>query len=305
MSAKKLQGRFEHLIASLAVTQGREKYLKNQVNYLKKKLKQYSRWQYNPPENEIEDISNQLSIKGFWYGGSFDRGIHINKKFDIDDYIIYKEVEEVELNPKAFTGEILFTILYGDLKTIQKNEKCELSILKNLPQNHAIPVRLDFEGQRVYLDCIPAIELPDQYLLAPNGWNDVKKVNLKLEEQGLSKINEKSNGKATKLIWLIKFWNYRHQNPLKSYVIQRLVEEIFITHPINEWENAIKIFFSQALEILNKHLKNEIVLRDRVYTHKSILKDYSSKKIKKFQITLQKGNLQVINNEWNKIFGSF
>ena len=75
MSTKKLQGRFEYLIASLAVTQGKEQYLKNQVNYLKKKLKQYSKWQYDPPENEIEDISNQLSVKGFWYGGSFDRGV--------------------------------------------------------------------------------------------------------------------------------------------------------------------------------------------------------------------------------------
>jgi hypothetical protein len=196
LPVNKLEGRFEKLIASLAVSEGKEQYLKNQVNYLKKKLKKYSKWSYDPPENEIEDFANYVFVQGFWYGGSFDRGVHINKRFDIDSYIIYKEVEGIMLDPDAMNGEILFTILYGDLETIQKNVNCELTLLERLPQTYSIPIRLDFEGQKIYLDCIPAIELPNEYLLAPDGWNSLKKVNLKLEERGLSKVNKRTNGKV-------------------------------------------------------------------------------------------------------------
>ncbi|MHA1285459.1 MAG: hypothetical protein ACTSQP_23390 [Promethearchaeota archaeon] len=86
-----------------------------------------------------------------------------------------------------------------------------------------------------------------------------------MEEQGLSKINNKQNGKATKLIRLLKFWNWYWNNPVKSYLIQRLVEEIFRNRLIRNWDNALKIFFNQSLYSLNQYLNGETVLRDRVH----------------------------------------
>ncbi len=69
--------------------------------------------------------------------------------------------------------------------------------------------------QFLKVDCIPAIELPRQYLLAPDGWNYIKKANQKLEEKGLSKLNKKCDGRATKLIWLLKYWNWYWNKLLK------------------------------------------------------------------------------------------
>ncbi len=131
-----------------------------------------------------------------------------------------------------------------DLATIHKDINEKLVITEDLPRTHAILINLHYQNQILKIDCIPAIELPDDYLLVPNGWNGQKKVNLKLEERGLNKLNTKHQGNGTKLIWLLKLWNWNWQKPLKSYIIQRLVEEIFIDHNIEKWK-AARIFFKE------------------------------------------------------------
>jgi len=147
--------------------------------------------------------------------------------------------------------------------------------------------------------------LPQNYLLVPNGMEYVKKINLKLEEEALSKINDRQNGKATKLIRLLKFWNWYWNNPVKSYLIQRLVEEIFCNRLIRNWDNAIKIFFNQSLYFLNQYLNRKIVLRDRVHTNKSILDDYGVNTIIYFYSIFNEANFYAQNNRWNELFGDF
>ncbi len=48
-----------------------------------------------------------------------------------------------------------------------------------------------------------------------------------------------------------------------------------------------------------------LVLPDRVYTKKSILEDYSEKKIDQFYDALQEANQYAIKNQWDEIFGDF
>jgi len=162
--------------------------------------------------------------------------------------------------------------------------------MESPPYSHAIPIRLHYQNKILKVDCIPAIELPNQYLLAPDGWNYIKKVNQKLEENGLSRINKKHNGRATKLIWLLKYWNWYWDKPLKSYVIQKLVEEIFMEYGMNEWDKTVKTFFHKAINIFNKHYDGILVLQDRVYAQKSILDDYNTKRIDEFYDILQQAN---------------
>lgn len=155
------------------------------------------------------------------------------------------------------------------------------------------------------MDCIPAIELPEGYLIAPDDWEGAKKVNLLLEEQGLSRVNKKTNGRATKLTLLLKYWNWNWDYPLKSYVIQRLVEEIYLKNKINSLDKAVKSFFSHSIHLLNKYYDNEIVLRDRVYTNKSILGDYQKDTIDNFYKSIQEANQYAMKNEWKELFGDF
>ena len=299
----------EQLIDRLFITEGREKYLRNQIVYLERVLKEASKINYNPPENQIEILSNSLEIIRFWYGGSFDRGVHINEDFDLDIYLIYSIIKGQEkkhnLGVKSLSGEILFKILYDDLEAVHRNKNPNLIIPDNVQFKHAIPIELEFNNQTIYVDCIPAIEGPNGYLIAPNGWEGAKKVNLKLEEQGLSRVNKKTDGRATKLILLLKYWNFNWEYPLKSYVIQRLVEEIYLKNKINNWDKAVKFFFNQSIHLLKKYYDNEIVLRDRVYTNKSILDDYQIDKVDNFYENLQEANQYAMKNDWKELFGDF
>lgn len=309
MSVNNIHNRLEQLIDSLSITEGREKYLRHQIVYLERILKEASKINYNPPENQIEILSNSLEIIRFWYGGSFDRGVHINEGFDLDIYLIYSLIKGHEkkhnLGVKSLSGEILFKIIYDDLEAVHRNKNPNLIIPNKVQFKHAVPIELEFNKQTIHVDCIPAIELSEGYLIAPNGWDSTKKVNLKLEEQGLSKVNKKHNGRATKLILLLKYWNWNWNYPLKSYVIQRLVEEIYLRYNINNWDKAVKLFFNQSIHIFNKYYNNELVLRDRVYISKSILDDYHKNKIKHFFENLRKANQYAMKNEWKELFGNF
>jgi len=307
LSAKNIQHRFEQLIDNLSIKEGKKKYLGNQVNYIKKQLIKVSKWKFDYPETSIQRISNNVEVVRFWYGGSWDRGVHINKEFDIDIYIIYDEIENsnYEFNEDTMNGEILFTILDEDLVSIQQEINSDLKLVKRGRYTHAIPIELKYQNKILKIDCIPAFELPNQYLLVPDGWNYIKKVNLKLEEKGLSKVNKKNNGNATKLIWLLKYWNWYWKKPLKSYIIQRLAENIFLECRINDWDKALKTFFHKATNIFNKFYDGELILPDRVYNHTSILEDYSEKKIDKFYDTLKEANQYALKNQWNELFINF
>ena len=306
MIEKKIHNHLELLINDLSISKKEENFLKNKTGYLKNLLRKSSNVPFDSPKNIIEIISNKLHVKSFWYGGSFDRGVYINKKFDLDIYMIYTLINKNQVKIKKLSsGNLMNMILFHDLIYIKENLNKDLSILSNPPFSHAIPIRFDFNNKTLFFDLIFAFELPQNYLLVPNGMEYVKKINLKLEEEALSKINDRQNGKATKLIRLLKFWNWYWNNPVKSYLIQRLVEEIFCNRLIRTWNNAVKIFFNQSLYFLNQYLNGKIVLRDRVYTNKSILDDYEENKIIDFYSIFNNANFYAQNNRWNELFGDF
>lgn len=303
LSKRYSQDWFEKLINGLSIKEGKETYLRHQVIYLQKQLKRVSKWPYNPPETSIQNISNNFNVIRFWYGGSFDRGIHINKEFDIDIYIIYDLIDKNAVNIDLLTGEYLFTILYEDLSAIHNEINDKLELMDDLPFSHAIPIELEYTERCLKLDCIPAIELPNQFLLVPDGWNDHKKVNLKLEENALSKVNKEHDGNATKLILLIKYWSWYWGNPVKSYVIQRFVEEVFAKRKIQGWKGALKIFFRESVDIIENYLDGKLVLKDRVYTNKSILDEYERDMSIGFYQALEEAQNLAESNQWEELYG--
>jgi len=307
LTVKNINHRLEQLIDSLSIKNGKETYLKNQIKYLLRGLKKVSLYDFEYPHNNIQTLSNHLGITRFWYCGSYDRGVCIDTEFDIDIDIVYDDhpnKHEIEIAVDSLTGEILFTFLYEDLLEFQNKVNAGLNIIKTPPFSHAIPVSLDYQQQTLLVDCIPALELPNGYLIVPDGWEDIKKVNQILEEKGLSKVNKKTNGSATKLIWLLKYWNWYWNKPLKSYVIQRLVEEIFKNRAIKNWSTSVQVFFNHSINILDKYYNNQLVLKDRVYTQKTILDDYNIREIEKFYESLHEAKEFAIKGEWNELFGN-
>jgi hypothetical protein len=136
----------------------------------------------------------------------------------------------------------------------------------------------------------------------PLGDNAVKKVSPKREEAALSKINRKTDGRATNLIRLVKSCNYENQWKIKSYVILRLVEEIFSVADLNQWASALQHFFKRAPRILNSYIHNKkLVLPDRVETQRSILTEILTSQIQDYVYYLQEAYEYVKQGQWNRL----
>ncbi len=312
MTANKIHNRLERLIDSLNITEDQRIFLRkksndlyNELKYISQNRKSYWSTFYSPIN------SYEYTLERFWYGGSFDRGLFIKNRFDIDIYFVYRknispDLTTFDIRPWSIypneqnnlTGKRLFEIFYSNLKAYQSNYGVAMKLLKEPPYGHAVPIRMDYQGISILFDCIPAIELPNGYLIIPNGIGGTKKVNPKLEEQALSKLNKKQNERITKLIILIKYWNFNWGKPLKGYIIERLVEFIFDKIEVHSWDRAVKTFFNRAIYILDK----EILLPDRVYSQYSILDEYSSNELDNFLEVLREAVNYAQKGEWKKIF---
>ncbi len=289
----------ERLIDSLTITESQNTFLREKANNMFNKLKSISQNQTSYWFTlYLSKNTYQYTIERFWFGGSFDRGLFIKNRFDVDLYFIYKKKNNYPNEQNNLYKSLLFELLYSNLKVYQFNHKENMKILRNPPYRHAIPIRMDYSGISILFDCIPALELLNGYFLIPGGIRGTKKINQTLEEQTLFKLNKKQNGKITKLIILMKYWNFNWGKPLKRDITERLVEFIFDKIEISSWDRAVKTFFNQAIRIID----NKKFLPDRVYDRYSILNEYPKNELKRFLEVLGEAKIYAQNNEWKKIF---
>ena len=311
MKDKKIHVKLEQLINSLTINENQKTYLRARTSDLYDDLtyicqRQQPYWL----ASFTSTPEYQYALEWFWYGGSFDRGIFIKNRFDIDMYLVYRQTQshhvaahnifyrnDYQNMQRNLTGGFLFELLHSDLKAYQSYRR-DMKILKRPPYGHAIPIRMDYHNVSILFDCIPAIEEPNGYLIIPSGMGGTKKVSPNLEEQFLSKLNKEQDGRITKLILLIKYWNFNWGKPLKGYVIERLVEHIFDKIEVHTWERAVRTFFNQAIHIL----KRKISLPDRVYPQYSILDEHSSDELKYYLKALREADSHAHKGEWKKLF---
>lgn len=295
-----INNRLGRLIDSLTITENQKSFLQEKASDFFDELKNISQnlipyWS----SLYLSKDTYKYTLERFWFGGSIDRGLFIKNRFDVNLYFIYKKNNNNLPNEQIdLIGSILFELLYSNLKVYQYNNREIMKLLKEPPYKHDIPIRMDYQGISILFDCIPAIELTNGYLLIPRGIGGAKKINPKLEEQTLSELNKKQNGRITKFIILIKYWNFNWGIPLKGYLIERLVEFIFDKIEVHSWDQAVKSFFNQAIHILNK----EKFLPDRVNNQYSLLDEYSSNELKNFLEVLREAKNYAQNGEWKKLF---
>ena len=296
MTTNKIDNKLERLINSLTITENQKIFLRQKVNNLYNELKNISQNQISYWSTFYSSINSyEYTLERFWYRGSLDRGLFIKNRFDIDLYFVYR-IYSNEQN--SLTGRQLFEMLYSNLKAYQSNYRVDMKLLKEPPYGNVIPIRMDYQDISILFDCIPAIELADGYLIIPNGIEGTKKENPKLEEQALSKLNKKQNGRITKLIILIKYWNFNWGKPLKGYLIERLVKVIFDKIEVHSWDRSVKTFFTRAIYILDK----EILLPNRAYNQFSILDEFSSNELNYFLEVLREAVTYAQKGNWEKLF---
>ncbi len=268
-------------------------------------MREASQVNFDNPSNIIEKISNKLRVNDIWYGGSFDLGVYIVSGFDLDVYVPYiPKSPKKKVDPRTLIGKIFFPILEEDLRFIQEKDD---RFTIDLQDHYSHAISMDFKHQDhddiIYYDLIPAIQIKGNLLYIPLEDEASKKVSPKREEDALSKINRKTEGRATNLIRLLKFCNYENEWNMKSYVILRLVEDIFNIADLHKWASALQLFFKRAPHILNSYLHNQkIVLPDRVETNRSILTEIPSPQVQEYVYYLQEAYEYCKQGRWNRLF---
>ncbi|MFX1316659.1 MAG: hypothetical protein ACFE9T_12410 [Promethearchaeota archaeon] len=299
MTENKKNNRLERLIKSLTITETQKFFLQEKVTNFYYELRDISQRQtlYWSTLYLSKD-THQYILDRFWFRGSFDRGLFIKNRYDIDLYFVYRRNSTYPNEKTNLKRYLLFELLYSNLKVYQHYYREKMKLLKEPPYSYVIPIRMDYEGISILFNCIPAIELNNGYIIIPKGLEETKKINMKLEEKVISELNKKQNGQIIKLIILIKYWNFNWGNPLRGYLIEHLVEFIFDKIEVQRWDLAIKTFFKQAVYILDK----EIFLHIRTNKQYSLLDEYSNNELNNFLEILHEAEINAQKGEWEKLF---
>lgn len=307
---KNIQERFENFISSLSIPRHIRSDIQKEVLKLVENLKKVVNPIVFPIQQTRSKIRNIIVLRGHQFGGSYDRGTYIRKASDIDIYVVYEEHPPMERLKKAmnaknndsaqeYRGEILLKTLRHQLKKIRLSIRRNLEV-KNPPYRHAIKTKMRYANKNIKLDLVPAIDLhEDGNLLIPNTIKNVIKVNPTKEENALKKLNNRTDGKGTKMIRLVKVWNDHWQGKIVSYILERLVMQVFKNRQIGNWDKALRTFFNESIRLINER----VFMPDKVYSHKSILDEYSQSYLLEILERLKKAKINADKSEWVKIFG--
>ncbi|MHA1251352.1 MAG: hypothetical protein ACTSRP_15285 [Candidatus Helarchaeota archaeon] len=159
------------------------------------------------------------------------------------------------------------------------------------PYLHAIPAIINDD---VEIDCLPAIELKNGYFKIPEGNDNLITIYPSIDEKMLKKVNKNNSGMGTKLILLLKKWNYINNKPFKSYQVESLVFHIFNNKKIISLDKGLKTFFNDCITFLEN---GDQILDDN--DNHLILNGLNRKKA----ISIMKNTSRLIKEEkWTKVF---
>ncbi len=302
--------RFENFISSLSIPRHFRLNISKAILKVVKNLPTTKNQIIFPIQNSNRKLRNVIKLQGHEFGGSFDRGTNIRNISDVDAYVLYDELPTMErlsialqkLNPDThldYRGEVLLKTLHHQLKKIRLSVRRKLEI-KHPPYTHAIKVKMRYANQVIKMDLVPTIDLHEGgNLLIPYTTKNTMKVNPTKEENALKKINKRTDGRGTKMIRLVKAWNNHSKGKFISYILERLVLEVFKNKPIGDWDKALITFFANTIKIV----KQRTFMPDKVYSHASILNNFSQERLTLMQNKLEIAKNHAQNSEWEKLFG--
>ena len=302
--------RFENFISSLSILRHFRLNISRANLKVVKNLPTTKNQIIFPIQNSNKKLRNVIKLQGHQFGGSFDRGTNIRNISDVDAYVLYDELPTMErlsialqkLKPDThidYRGAVLLKTLHHQLKKIRLSIRRKLEI-KHPPYTHAIKINMRYGNQVIKMDLVPAIDLHEGgNFLIPYTTKNTMKVNPTKEENALKKINKRTDGRGTKMIRLVKAWNNHSQRTFISYILERLVLEVFKNKPVDNWDKALITFFTDA----NKIIKQRTFMADKVYSHVSILKSFTQERLTIMQTKIEQAKIQTQNSEWEKLLG--
>lgn len=213
----------EGILDKISINPGREKQIRS---VLKKTMTKFGK--------EFPDYM------GYRIKGSFRRSTNIRGKFDIDVNVV-----------GTWKEEKLLKLFYKKVKKfVLKNPEIEL--MREPPYYHAIPIVIHND---INVDLLAAIDKGNGIYVIPEGYQKVIKTAPNEFEEKLKYINEMTMGMSTKLIRLLKLWNYQHKKVFRSYQIERLVEVIFRRQSMVYLTYGLQKFFKDARFFLENNQK--------------------------------------------------
>ncbi|WP_371804800.1 hypothetical protein [Candidatus Lokiarchaeum ossiferum] len=230
-------------------------------------------------------------IRGYAFGGSFDRYTSIPSYFDIDLYCIF-----TYNSIKSLSGINLRNKLMNILRQLETDDDEDLTpyYVQVKSQNkyyHSIPIILD----NIKIDFLAAVEIPNKpntYYI-PNG-DKIEESSPILIQEKVQNFNKQTNGMGTKLIRLLKLWNYTHGKHLKSYQLELLCCFIFIDR------NKAKKFDSlkRGIEIFMDKGFNYIQMKETSFVKGMLDSNISYEAINQFREAKE----LILNKRWDKLF---
>lgn len=176
-------------------------------------------------------------------------------------------------------------------------------------------VTLDLLSYDWKFDIVPCFKCTDDKYIIPNGKGHWKATNPRIEQERVTKINQKHNGKVLDTIRLIKYWNRRGKMPtMVSYVLETMVLDYFDT--VSATSDWIEQRFYEVLCYIKNNIWNSINDAKGVegnintlnYYEKNSIQIRASNDCKKANDAI---NAEIYNkdqhkaiNIWRDIFGS-
>lgn len=264
-------------------------------------------------ENKHDDLRiilrDHLGLVDDFLTGSYRRHTLIkpkngDEKFDLDVFIVFDGHKNGESDLAT-----LRTLTINALKDIQKDHP-EMGITRiNSEQRRSVGIEF---GGNFQMDIVPAIEVEKSKLYKIFDKNTLEAVesNPKLHGHLLSEANKASDGKLVPLVKILKSWKQNKCDYVKSFHLELMAVEIFTERDMESLADGVNVFFNHAESYLTQacltdpanpnHFVDKYLDDDE--KRNQILDLVRTEKIVSQQAISDKGNGDVSNNLWDKIF---
>jgi hypothetical protein len=164
-------------------------------------------------------------------------------------------------------------------------------------------------------DIVPSFYTTNDFYLIPNGSGNWKATNPPLDQNNITRINQKHNGSILQIVRTLKYWNRRAQMPtITSYLFENLVLKYFDNQSkisdyidfnmINFWLNLKSSIYENVID--PKGIEGN--LNDLSYEDKSTISSKASnaydKGFEAYKIEIAEKDPKKSINKWREIFGN-
>lgn len=164
-------------------------------------------------------------------------------------------------------------------------------------------------------DIVPSFYATDNFYLIPDGNGKWKKTDPRIDQQNVTVVNQKHNGKILQLIRILKYWQKRQNMPtISSYLFEVIILSYF------DSKDIIKNFIDENLRDFWQYLENGIYysfpdpkgfqgeLNNLDYETKNkislIAKQSYEKACDAISFEINDNDMQKSINKWKEIFGN-